>query len=204
MFTDAEGEVSRAIDVVEFACGIPQLLKGDYTDQVSTGIDNWTMRQPLGVVAGITPFNFPCMVPAWMFLVAISVRQQLYPEALANRSFSPSLMLADLWKQAGLPDGVFNVFQGDKIASTLCLRTRGYGQFRLSARRRSRTTSTKPVPVTANAYRALGGAKNHMIVMPDADIDQAVDALVGSAYGRQASAAWQFPSRCWSAMRPTN
>ncbi|HYF19887.1 MAG TPA: aldehyde dehydrogenase family protein, partial [Ramlibacter sp.] len=115
VFTDAQGEVTRGIDIVEFACGIPQLLKGQYTDQVSTGIDNWTMRQPLGVVAGITPFNFPCMVPMWMYPVAIAAgntfilkRSPLDP--------SPSIRMAELLKEAGLPDGVFNVVQGDKVA----------------------------------------------------------------------------------------
>ena len=182
VFTDAEGEVSRAIDVVEFACGIPQLLKGDYTDQVSTGIDNWTMRQPLGVVAGITPFNFPCMVPAWMFPVAIACGNSFILKPSPTDP-SPSLMIADLWKQAGLPDGVFNVVQGDKVAVDALLA-------HPDVRAVSFVGST---PIANYIYetgarhgkrvQALGGAKNHMIVMPDADIDQAVDALIGSAYG---------------------
>ena len=115
VFTDAQGEVSRGIDIVEFACGIPQLLKGDFTDQVSTGIDNWTLRQPLGVVAGITPFNFPVMVPMWMFPVAIAAGNcfVLKPSPIDP---SASLFMADLLKKAGLPDGVFNVVQGDKEA----------------------------------------------------------------------------------------
>ena len=115
VFTDAQGEVTRGIDIVEFACGIPQLLKGQYTDQVSTGIDNWTMRQPLGVVAGITPFNFPAMVPMWMYPVAIAAGNSfiLKPSPLDP---SASLMMAELLKEAGLPDGVFNVVQGDKDA----------------------------------------------------------------------------------------
>jgi hypothetical protein len=115
VFTDAQGEVTRGIEIVEFATGIPQLLKGDYTEQVSTGIDNWTMRQPLGVVAGITPFNFPVMVPMWMFPVAIACGNtfMLKPSPIDP---SPSLFMADLLKQAGLPDGVFNVVQGDKVA----------------------------------------------------------------------------------------
>src|ERR1700712_3314901 len=115
VFSDAQGEVTRGIDIVEFACGIPQLLKGDYTDQVSTGIDNWTMRQPLGVVAGVTPFNFPVMVPMWMFPMAIAAGNCfiLKPSPLDP---TPSIMMADLLKQAGLPDGVFNVVQGDKDA----------------------------------------------------------------------------------------
>ncbi len=182
VFTDAEGEVSRAIDVVEFACGIPQLLKGDYTDQVSTGIDNWTMRQPLGVVAGITPFNFPCMVPAWMFPVAIACGNSFILKPSPTDP-SPSLMIADLWQQAGLPDGVFNVVQGDKVAVDALLA-------HPDVRAVSFVGST---PIANYIYetgarhgkrvQALGGAKNHMIVMPDADIDQAVDALIGSAYG---------------------
>lgn len=115
VFTDAQGEVTRGIEIVEFACGIPQLLKTDFTDQVSTNIDNWTLRQPLGVVAGITPFNFPVMVPMWMFPVALATGNTfvLKPSPLDP---SPSLLMAELLKQAGLPDGVFNVVQGDKEA----------------------------------------------------------------------------------------
>jgi malonate-semialdehyde dehydrogenase (acetylating)/methylmalonate-semialdehyde dehydrogenase len=115
VFTDAQGEVTRGIDIVEFACGIPQLLKGDFTDQVSTGIDNWTLRQPLGVVAGITPFNFPCMVPMWMFPVAIACGNAFVLKP-SERDPSAALFMAELLKQAGLPDGVFNVVQGDKVA----------------------------------------------------------------------------------------
>src|SRR6478752_752083 len=112
VFTDAQGEVTRGIDIVEFACGIPQLLKGDYTDQVSTGIDNWTMRQPLGVVAGITPFNFPVMVPMWMYPVAIAAGNCFILKP-SERDPSASLLLAQFLKRAGLPDGLFNVVQGD-------------------------------------------------------------------------------------------
>ena len=115
VFSDAQGEVTRGIDIVEFACGIPQLLKGDYTEQVSTGIDNWTVRQPLGVVAGITPFNFPCMVPMWMFPVAIACGNAFILKP-SERDPSPSIFMAELLQQAGLPKGVFNVVQGDKLA----------------------------------------------------------------------------------------
>ena len=115
VFTDAQGEVSRGIDIVEFATGIPQLLKGDFTDQVSTGIDNWTLRQPLGVVAGITPFNFPVMVPMWMFPVAIAAGNTFILKPSPTDP-TPSLFMAELLKKAGLPDGVFNVVQGDKEA----------------------------------------------------------------------------------------
>ena len=182
VFTDAQGEVSRGIDIVEFSCGIAQLLKGDFTDQVSTGIDNWTLRQPLGVVAGITPFNFPVMVPMWMFPVAIAAGNTfvLKPSPLDP---SPSLLIADLFKEAGLPDGVFNVVQGDKEAVDALLE-------HPDVKAISFVGST---PIANHIYevgarhgkrvQALGGAKNHMVVMPDADIDQAVDALVGAGYG---------------------
>ncbi len=182
VFTDAQGEVTRGIDIVEFACGIPQLLKGDYTDQVSTGIDNWTLRQPLGVVAGITPFNFPCMVPMWMFPVALACGNAFILKP-SERDPSPSLFMADLLKQAGLPDGVFNVVQGDKVAVDALLT-------HPDVRALSFVGST---PIAQYIYetgahhgkrvQALGGAKNHMVVMPDADIDQAVDGLIGAGYG---------------------
>ncbi len=182
VFTDAQGEVSRGIDIVEFACGIPQLLKGDYTDQVSTGIDNWTLRQPLGVVAGITPFNFPCMVPCWMFPVALACGNAFILKP-SERDPSPSLLMAELFRQAGLPDGLFSVVQGDKVAVDALLT-------HPDVKALSFVGST---PIAQYIYetgahhgkrvQALGGAKNHMVVMPDADLDQAVDALIGSAYG---------------------
>src|SRR5579885_3680392 len=115
VFADAQGEVMRGIDVVEFACAIPQLLKGDFTDQVATGMDNWTLRQPLGVVAGVTPFNFPCMVPCWMFPIAIAAGNTFVLKP-SERDPSASLVMAELLRQAGLPDGVFNVVQGDPVA----------------------------------------------------------------------------------------
>ena len=182
VFTDAQGEVSRGIDIIEFATGIPQLLKGDYTEQVSTGMDNWTMRQPLGVVAGITPFNFPVMVPMWMFPVAIAAGNTfiLKPSPIDP---SPALFMAELLKKAGLPDGVFNVVQGDKEAVDALL-------VHPDVKAVSFVGST---PIANYIYetgahhgkrvQALGGAKNHMVVMPDADIDQTVDALIGAAYG---------------------
>ncbi|MDE2614846.1 MAG: CoA-acylating methylmalonate-semialdehyde dehydrogenase, partial [Burkholderiales bacterium] len=170
------------IEIVEFACGAPQLLKGDYTDQASTGIDNWTLRQPLGVVAGITPFNFPCMVPMWMFPVALACGNAFILKP-SERDPSASLAMAELLKEAGLPDGVFNVVQGDKAAVDALLA-------HPDVKAVSFVGST---PIAQHIYetgaangkrvQALGGAKNHMVVMPDADLDQAVDALVGSAYG---------------------
>jgi malonate-semialdehyde dehydrogenase (acetylating)/methylmalonate-semialdehyde dehydrogenase len=182
VFTDAVGEVSRGIDIVEFACGIPQLLKGDYTDQVSTGIDNWTMRQPLGVVAGITPFNFPVMVPMWMYPVAIAAGNcfVLKPSPLDP---TPSLIMAELLKQAGLPDGVFNVVQGDKDAVDALL---VHPDVKALSFVGSTAIAQKIYETGARhgkRVQALGGAKNHMVVMPDADLEQTVDALIGSAYG---------------------
>jgi malonate-semialdehyde dehydrogenase (acetylating)/methylmalonate-semialdehyde dehydrogenase len=182
VFSDAQGEVSRGIDVIEFACGIPQLLKGDYTEQVSTGIDNWTTRQALGVVAGITPFNFPCMVPCWMFPVAIAAGNAFVLKP-SERDPSASLFMAGLLQEAGLPDGVFSVVQGDKVVVDALL-------VHPDVKAISFVGST---PIANYIYQtgaqhgkrvqALGGAKNHMVVMPDADLDQAIDALVGAGYG---------------------
>jgi len=182
IFSDAQGEVSRGIDVVEFACGIPELLKTDFTDQVSTGIDNWTLRQPLGVVAGITPFNFPCMVPCWMFPVAIAAGNTFILKP-SERDPSAAIFMADLLRQSGLPDGVFNVIQGGKAAVDALLENP-------TVQALSFVGST---PIARYIYergahhgkriQALGGAKNHLVVMPDADIPQAVDGLIGAAYG---------------------
>ncbi len=182
VFTDAQGEVSRGIDIVEFACGAPQLLKGDFTEQVSTGIDNHTLRQPLGVVAGITPFNFPCMVPLWMFPIALAAGNAFILKP-SERDPSCAMLMAELLKQAGLPDGVFNVVQGDKVAVDALL-------VHPDVKAISFVGST---PIAQYIYetgahhgkrvQALGGAKNHLVVMPDADVEQAVDALVGAAYG---------------------
>ncbi|MGA1168571.1 MAG: CoA-acylating methylmalonate-semialdehyde dehydrogenase, partial [Burkholderiaceae bacterium] len=182
VFTDAQGEVTRGIEVVEFACGVPQLLKGDYTDQVSTGIDNWTMRQPLGVVAGITPFNFPVMVPMWMFPLGIACGNTfvLKPSPLDP---TPSLMMADLLKQAGLPDGVFNVVQGDKEAVDALLDHPDVKAISFVGSTPIANYIYETGAHHGKRVQALGGAKNHMVVMPDADLDQAVDALIGSAYG---------------------
>jgi malonate-semialdehyde dehydrogenase (acetylating)/methylmalonate-semialdehyde dehydrogenase len=179
---DARGEVERGIDVVEFACGIPHLLKGAFSDQVSTGLDNWILRQPLGVVAGITPFNFPLMVPAWMWPVAIAAGNTfvLKPSPIDP---TPSMMVAKLLREAGLPDGVFNVVNGDKTAVDALLQHRDV----------QAVSFVGSTPIANYVYeigarhgkriQALGGAKNHMVVMPDAPIDKTVDALMGAAYG---------------------
>src|SRR5579864_8342849 len=182
VFADAQGEVTRGIEIVESACGIPQLLKGAFSDQVSTGMDNWTLRQPLGVVAGITPFNFPCMVPCWMFPIALACGNAFVLKP-SERDPSASLLMARLLKEAGLPDGVFNVVQGDKTAVDALL---DHPQVRA-------VSFVGSTPIAHYIYQrgaaagkrvqALGGAKNHMVIMPDADLAQTVDALIGSAYG---------------------
>jgi malonate-semialdehyde dehydrogenase (acetylating)/methylmalonate-semialdehyde dehydrogenase len=182
VLSDAKGEIARGLEVVEFACGIPQLLKGDYTEQVGTGIDSYSVRQPLGVCAGITPFNFPVMVPMWMFPMAIACGNTFILKP-SEKDPSASIFMAELLKEAGLPNGVFNVIQGDKTAVDTLL-----GDPRVSA-----VSFVGSTPIAEYVYRtathhgkrvqALGGAKNHLVVMPDADIDQAVDALMGAAYG---------------------
>ncbi|MGC2160301.1 MAG: CoA-acylating methylmalonate-semialdehyde dehydrogenase [Silvibacterium sp.] len=181
-FSDAQGEATRGLESVEFAAGIPQLLKGEYTEQVGAGIDSWSMRQPLGVVAGITPFNFPAMVPMWMFPIAIACGNTFVLKP-SERDPGSSMLLAEMLKEAGLPDGVFNVVHGDKTAVDAIL-----AHPVIQA-----VSFVGSTPIAEYVYRegtkhgkrvqALGGAKNHMIVMPDADLDQAADALVGAAYG---------------------
>ncbi|WP_218511923.1 CoA-acylating methylmalonate-semialdehyde dehydrogenase [Variovorax sp. dw_308] len=182
VFTDAQGEVSRGIDIVEFACGISQLLKGDFTDQVSTGIDNWTLRQPLGVVAGITPFNFPAMVPMWMFPVAIAAGNCFILKPSPTDP-SASLRMAELLSEAGLPDGVFNVVQGDKEAVDALLEHPDVKAISFVGSTPIANYIYETGARHGKRVQALGGAKNHMVVMPDADVDQAVDALVGAGYG---------------------
>ena len=182
VFTDAQGKVTRGIDIIEFSCGIPQLLKGDFTDQVSTGIDNWTLRQPLGVVAGITPFNFPVMVPMWMYPVAIAAGNcfVLKPSPIDP---SASLLMAKLLTEAGLPNGVFNVVQGDKEAVDALLAHPDVKAVSFVGSTPIANYIYETGARNGKRVQALGGAKNHMVVMPDADIEQTVDALIGSAYG---------------------
>jgi len=182
VFSDAKGEVTRGIEIVEFACGIPHLLKGQYTDQIGGGIDNWSMRQALGVVAGITPFNFPMMVPCWMFPVALACGNTFVLKP-SERDPSASLRLAELLTEAGLPPGVFNVVHGDKIAVDALIAHPDVQA--LSFVGSTPIASYIYAQGTANGKRvqALGGAKNHLVVMPDADLDQVTDALMGAAYG---------------------
>ena len=180
--SDAKGELTRGLEIVEFACGIPQVLKGQYSDNVGGGIDHWSLRQPLGVCAGITPFNFPAMVPMWMFPVAIACGNTFVLKP-SERDPSTSLDLAALFERAGLPPGVLNVVQGDKEAVDALLNHPDIAA----------VSFVGSTPIAEYIYaegtrhgkrvQALGGAKNHMVVMPDADIDLAADALVGAGYG---------------------
>ncbi len=179
---DAKGSITRGLEVVEFACGIPQVLKSEYTENVATGVDSWGVRQPLGVCAGITPFNFPAMVPMWMFPVAIACGNTFILKP-SEKNPSCSLRLAELMTEAGTPDGVLNVINGDKEAvDTLLTDPRVQGISFVGS-----TAVGEYIYTTgcANGKRvqALCGAKNHMLMMPDADLDQAVDAIMGAAYG---------------------
>src|ERR1700693_4690967 len=180
--SDAAGEVARGLEVVEFACGIPHLLKGGFSENVSTGVDSYSIRQPVGVVAGITPFNFPAMVPMWMFPLAIACGNTFVLKP-SEKDPSASLLLASLWAEAGLPDGVFNVVQGDKTAVDALLRHPDIAA----------VSFVGSTPVARYIYengtkagkrvQALGGAKNHMVVLPDADLDLAADAAVSAGFG---------------------
>ena len=180
--TDALGEVARGLENIEFATGIPHLLKGGFSEQVSTGIDVYQIRQPLGVVAGITPFNFPAMVPMWMFANAIACGNTFILKP-SEKDPSASVYLAELWKEAGLPDGVFNVVHGDKVAVDRILEHPDIAAVSFVGStpiaRCIYETGTK----AGKRVQALGGAKNHMVVLPDADIPMAADAAVSAAYG---------------------
>ncbi len=182
ILSDAAGEVTRGIEVVEYACGAPELLKGDFSANVGTGVDSFDLRQPLGVVAGITPFNFPAMVPMWMFPLAL-VCGNAFVLKPSERDPSASLLLARLLQQAGLPDGLFSVVQGDKVAVDAILDHPGIAAVSFVGS----TPVAKYIQARAVAQgkrvQALGGAKNHLVVMPDADLDTAAEALAGAAYG---------------------
>ena len=182
VFSDAKGEVVRGLEVVEFACGAPHLLKTSHTDNVGGGIDNWHLRQPLGVCAGITPFNFPFMVPLWMIPMAL-ISGNSFVLKPSERDPSASLMIADLLKQAGLPDGVFNVVQGDKGAVDALLQHPLVQAISFVGSTPIAQYIHHEASARGKRVQALGGAKNHLVVMPDANLEQAVDALIGAAYG---------------------
>ncbi|MGL5811595.1 MAG: CoA-acylating methylmalonate-semialdehyde dehydrogenase [Nocardioides sp.] len=182
VLSDASGEVQRGLEVVEFACGIPTLLKGDYSDQVSTGIDTFSYREPIGVVAGITPFNFPAMVPMWMFPVAIACGNTFVLKP-SERDPSASMILAELWRQAGLPDGVFNVAHGDKVAVDTILDSPRVAAISFVGSTSIAKYIHQRGTAAGKRVQALGGAKNHAIILPDADIEFAADHLAAAAFG---------------------
>jgi malonate-semialdehyde dehydrogenase (acetylating)/methylmalonate-semialdehyde dehydrogenase len=179
---DAEGEVARAMEVIDFACGLAQQLKGEFSENVSRSVDTYSIRQPVGVCAGITPFNFPMMVPAWMFASALAAGNTFVLKP-SERDPSASLLIAHLFKEAGLPDGAFNVVHGDKVAVDALLTHPEVDAISFVGS----TPIAKYIYETAakggKRVQALGGAKNHMVVMPDADMEAAADALVSAAYG---------------------
>ncbi|MGA1461377.1 MAG: CoA-acylating methylmalonate-semialdehyde dehydrogenase, partial [Ilumatobacteraceae bacterium] len=180
--SDALGEVARGLENIEFACGVPALLKGGYSEQASTGVDVYSIRQPLGVVAGITPFNFPAMVPMWMFANAIMCGNTFVLKP-SEKDPSASMFVADLLRQAGLPDGVYNVLHGDKVAVDRLLEHPDVAALSFVGS----TPIAKYVYETGTKngkrVQALGGAKNHMLVLPDADLEMAADAAISAAYG---------------------
>ena len=182
VYEDAKGSLTRGLEVVEFACGIPQMLKGEFTENVGTNIDSWSIRQPLGVCAGITPFNFPAMVPMWMFPMAIACGNTFILKP-SEKDPSCSLKLAELFSEAGLPDGVLNVVNGDKEVVDAILENKDIAAVSFVGS----TPIAKYIYETAakneKRVQALGGAKNHCVVMPDCDLDQAVNGLMGAAYG---------------------
>ncbi|MHC8380618.1 CoA-acylating methylmalonate-semialdehyde dehydrogenase [Pseudomonas sp. LB3P14] len=182
VFSDAKGEVTRGIEIVEYACGAPNLLKTDFSDNIGGGIDNWNRRQPLGVCAGVTPFNFPVMVPLWMIPIAL-VTGNCFILKPSERDPSASLLMAKLLTEAGLPDGVFNVVQGDKAAVDALLQHPDIEAISFVGSTPIAEYIHQQATSRGKRVQALGGAKNHMIVMPDADLDQAADALIGAAYG---------------------
>ena len=182
VMSDAMGEVARGLENIEFACGVPHLLKGGYSEQAATGVDVYSIRQPLGVVAGITPFNFPAMVPMWMFANALACGNTFVLKP-SEKDPSASLFMAELLHNSGLPDGCFNVVQGDKVAVDRLLEHPDVAAISFVGS----TPIAKYIYETGTSngkrVQALGGAKNHMLVLPDADLDMAADAAIGAAYG---------------------
>jgi malonate-semialdehyde dehydrogenase (acetylating)/methylmalonate-semialdehyde dehydrogenase len=176
------GEVARGIEVVEFACGIPHLLKGEFSEDVSNGVDASSMRQPLGVVVGITPFNFPVMVPMWMYPVAIACGNTFILKP-SERDPSPSELIAELWTEAGLPDGVFTVVNGDAVAVDALIDHPDVAAVSFVGSTPVARHVFERATASGARAQALGGAKNHAVVMADADVDAAADALIAAGYG---------------------
>ena len=182
VYGDAQGSLTRGLEVVEFACGIPQLLKGEFTENVGTNVDSWSMRQPLGVCAGITPFNFPAMVPMWMFPIAIACGNTFVLKP-SEKDPSCSMKLAELFLEAGLPPGVFNVVNGDKEAVDAIINNKDIAAVSFVGSTPIAKYIYENCAKNEKRVQALGGAKNHCVVMPDCDLDQAVNGLMGAAYG---------------------
>ncbi len=182
VYEDAKGSLTRGLEVVEFACGIPNLLKGEFAENVGTDIDSWSVRQPLGVCAGITPFNFPAMVPMWMFPISIACGNTFVLKP-SEKDPSCSIKLAQLFKEAGLPDGVFNVVNGDKEAVDALLTNKDVAAISFVGSTPIAKYIYENAAKNEKRVQALGGAKNHCVVMPDCDLDQAVNGLMGAAYG---------------------
>ena len=182
VYDDAKGSLTRGLEVVEFACGIPQMLKGEFTENVGTNIDSWSTRQPLGVCAGITPFNFPAMVPMWMFPMAIACGNTFILKP-SEKDPSCAMMLANLFKEAGLPDGVFNIVNGDKEVVDAILENKDIPAVSFVGSTPIAKYIYENAAKNEKRVQALGGAKNHCVVMPDCDLDQAVNGLMGAAYG---------------------
>ena len=182
VYEDAKGSLTRGLEIVEFACGIPQMLKGEFTENVGTNIDSWSMRQPLGVCAGITPFNFPAMVPMWMFPMAIACGNTFILKP-SEKDPSCSIRLAQLFSEAGLPDGVLNVVNGDKEVVDSILTNKDVKAVSFVGSTPIAKYIYENAAKNEKRVQALGGAKNHCVVMPDCDMDQAVNGLMGAAYG---------------------
>ena len=182
MLNDAHGEIARGLENVEYACGVPELMKGGFSEQAATGVDVYSIRQPLGVVAGITPFNFPAMVPLWMAANAIACGNTFVLKP-SEKDPSSALFIAELWKRAGLPDGVFNVVHGDKEAVDAILEHEDIAAVSFVGSTPIARYIYEKGTAAGKRVQALGGAKNHMVVLPDADIDMAADAAVSAAYG---------------------
>jgi len=182
VYEDAKGSLTRGLEVVEFACGIPQMLKGDFTENVGTNIDSWSIRQPLGVCAGITPFNFPAMVPMWMFPMAIACGNTFILKP-SEKDPSCPLRLAELFSEAGLPDGVLNVVNGDKEVVDAILQNKDIPAVSFVGSTPIAKYIYENAAKNEKRVQALGGAKNHCVVMPDCDLGQAVNGLMGAAYG---------------------
>jgi len=182
VYDDAKGSLTRGLEVVEFACGIPQVLKGEFTENVGTDVDSWSIRQPIGVCAGITPFNFPAMVPMWMFPIAIACGNSFILKP-SEKDPSTSIKLAELLKESGLPDGVFNIINGDKEVVDAILTNKDIAAVSFVGSTPVAKYIYENAAKNEKRVQALGGAKNHCVIMPDCDLDQAVNGLMGAAYG---------------------